>query len=263
MSEVLLEEIDGKVLTLTLNRPDSYNAINPDLRDRLIAALEGAQGSQVACVVIRGSGRGFCAGIDLKSGSGGVAGDALMDYMRRSTQALVRAVLGCSVPLISAVHGVCAGVALILALGADHCIATDDARFSAPFIHRALVPDGASIYLLPRLVGLGRAKRVLLFGEDVVATEALATGMIGEVVPAEELHDAVVRRSAQLAALPQAALAYTKSMLLRSFDVDFESALFAERAGQALMSTTSDYGEGVAAFLERRAPRFGAGDTTA
>jgi 2-(1,2-epoxy-1,2-dihydrophenyl)acetyl-CoA isomerase len=181
-----------------------------------------------------------------------------MDYMRRSTQTIVRAVLGSSVPVITAVHGVCAGVALIIALGADHCIATDDARFSAPFVDRALIPDGASIYLLPRLIGMGRARRILLFGEQVPATEALATGMIGEVVSAEHLDDAVSRRSARLAALPQATLAYTKSMLLRSFDLDLESALFEERAGQALISTTSDYAEGVAAFLERRAPRFGA-----
>jgi 2-(1,2-epoxy-1,2-dihydrophenyl)acetyl-CoA isomerase len=256
MGELLEERRDG-VVTLTLNRPDAYNAIDPALRDALVDALRRAEGDGAACIVLRGAGRGFCAGIDLKQGSGGVSGVELMEYMRASTQAIVRATLTCPVPIVTAVHGVCAGVSLVLALGADHCIATDDARFSAPFVKRALVPDGASIYLLPRLVGTARAKRMLLFGEDVAAPDALATGMIGEVVPAADLDAAVERRVGQLSALPTATLRYTKSMLLRSFDLDLESALFQERAGQALRSTSAAYAEGAAAYLERRPPRFG------
>jgi len=258
MSDVLTERVEDGVLTITLNRPDSYNAINAELRDRLVEALGTAGNRGVACTVVRGAGRGFCAGIDLRSGSAGVTGYRLMEYMRTSTQAIVRAVLASPVPVVTAVHGACAGVALVLALGADHCVAADDARFSAPFVHRALVPDGASIYLLPRLVGLGRARRVLLFGEDVSAPDALAAGMIGEVVPAADLEAATRGRAEQLARLPTAAIAYTRSMLVRSFELDLESALFEERAGQALMSTTADYVEGTASFLERRPPKFGA-----
>jgi 2-(1,2-epoxy-1,2-dihydrophenyl)acetyl-CoA isomerase len=263
MADVLIVQDEGGVVTLTLNRPSSYNAIDLELRERLVEALGQAGERGAACVVLRGAGRGFCAGIDLKS-SGGVTGHRLMDYMQTSTQSIVRAVLGSSVPVVTAVHGVCAGVALVLALGADHCIASEDARFSAPFVHRGLVPDGASLYLLPRLVGLGRARRMLLFGEDVGATEALTSGMIGEVVDPGGLDEAVARRADALVRLPSATLRYTKSMLLRSFELDLESALFEERAGQALMSTTPDYAEGVAAFLEKRPPRFGeATDQTA
>ena len=257
MNELLVDKDAAGIVTLTLNRPDAYNAIDPALREALLDVLRGAESDGARCIVVRGSGRGFCAGIDLKSGSGGLTGHGLMEYMRASTQAIVRAVLGCPVPVVTAVHGVCAGMALVLALGADHCIATTEARFSAPFVHRALVPDGASIYLLPRLVGTARAKRILLFGEDVPAPEALAAGMIGEVVTAGDLDEAIASRSTRLAALPAATLRYTKSMLLRSFDLDLESALFEERAGQALMSTSPDYAEGVAAFLERRPPQFG------
>ncbi len=257
MGEGLLVEGRGGVVTLTLDRPDAYNAIDPALREGLLDALRRAEQDQARCVVIRGAGRGFCAGIDLKAGSGGTTGPDLMEYMRSSTQAIVRGIVTCSVPVVTAVHGVCAGVGLVLALGADHCIATDDARFSAPFVKRALVPDGASTYLLPRLVGTARAKRILLFGEDVPAPEAHAIGMIGEVVPAADLDAAVDRRAQQLAALPTATLQYTKSMLMRSFELDLESALFEERAGQALISTSADYAEGIAAFLERRPPRFG------
>jgi 2-(1,2-epoxy-1,2-dihydrophenyl)acetyl-CoA isomerase len=257
VTEAVLERVDGRVVTLTLNRPEAYNAINQELRQGLVDGLARAADGGAGCIVIRGAGRGFCAGIDLKAGSGGVVGADLMDYMRGSTQSIVRAVLTCPVPVITAVHGVCAGVALVLALGADHCIAADTARFSAPFVHRALVPDGASTYLLPRLVGIARAKRMLLFGEDVSAVDAEAMGLIGEVTSADGFDAAIERRATALAALPTATLKYTKSMLLRSFELDLESALFEERAGQALMSTSADYAEGITAFLERRPPQFG------
>lgn len=257
MSDVLLEETAAGVVALTLNRPDAYNAIDPELRTALLDALARAEHDAARCIVLRGAGRGFCAGIDLKAGSGGITGHELMAYMETSTQAIVRAVLTCPIPIVTAVHGVCAGVALVLALGADLCVAADDARFSAPFVKRSLVPDGASIYLLPRLVGTARAKRMLLFGEDVEAPAALAAGMIGEVTTPDTLDETAAGRAAELAALPAAAIRSTKAMLLRSFELDLESALFEERAGQALVSTTDDYAEGVAAFLERRPPRFG------
>jgi 2-(1,2-epoxy-1,2-dihydrophenyl)acetyl-CoA isomerase len=257
MGGVVLEERRDGVVTLTLNRPDAYNAIDPTLREELLDGFRRAEQQAVRCLVLRGAGRGFCAGIDLKTGAAGVSGTDLMEYMRSSTQAITRAVVTSPVPIITAVHGVCAGVALVLALGSDHCIATEDARFSAPFVKRALLPDGASTYLLPRLVGTARAKRILLFGEDVPAREALAIGLIGEVVPAAELDAAVERRAQQLAELPTATLRYTKSMILRSFELDLESALFEERAGQALLSTSPNYTEGIAAFVERRPPRFG------
>ncbi len=250
--------LDG-VRTLTLNRPESYNAINPALRDALVATFAAAADDGTRVIVLRGAGRGFCAGIDLKEGTGSLQGMAVMDLMRRSTQAIVRAVLDSPVPVVTAVHGVCAGVALVLALGADHCVAVDDARFSAPFVKRALVPDGATTFLLPRLVGAARAKRMLLFGEDVAAPDALAAGMIGEVVPSDRLDETAAARAAELAALPAATLRYTRSMLLRSFESDLDATLFEERAGQALVSTTPDYAEGAAAFRERRPPRFNQG----
>jgi 2-(1,2-epoxy-1,2-dihydrophenyl)acetyl-CoA isomerase len=259
-SGVLLREADGGVVTLTLNRPESYNALDTTLRDALLDAIRGAEVDGERCIVLRGAGRGFCAGIDLKGGAGNATGYDVMNYMRTSTQAIVRTVLASPVPIVTAVHGVCAGVALVLALGADHCVASTDARLSAPFVARSLVPDGASIYLLPRLVGTARARRMLLFGEDVGAPEAFAAGMIGEVVDPVDLDATARDRAARLAALPVAAIQFTRSMLLRSFELDLESALFEERAGQALMSTTADFAEGRAAFLERRPPRFGEGE---
>ena len=222
----------------------------------MVAALAGAARDGTRCVVFRGAGRGFSAGIDLK-GDGPEPGFPQMGYMAVSTQAIVRAILSCPVPIVTAVHGTCAGVSLVFALGADLCVAADDARFLAAFVHRGLIPDGASSYLLPRLVGAAAARRILLLGESVPTAEAVALGMISEVVPADQLAAAARARAEQFAALPAAPIAYTKQMLLRSFEVDLESILLEERAGQALMSTTDDFREGVAAFLEKRPPRFG------
>jgi 2-(1,2-epoxy-1,2-dihydrophenyl)acetyl-CoA isomerase len=256
VGEVLVAERDGGILTLTLNRPEAYNSFDPAMRDAVIDALDGAPGDGVRCVVIQGAGRGFSAGIDLKGDRVG-PGYPTMANMRVSTQALVRSVLTCPVPIVTAVHGSCAGVSLVFALGADLCVAADDARFIASFVHRGLIPDGATSYLLPRLVGAAVARRILLLGEPVPARDAVAIGMISEVVPAAELAAAARARAEQFAALPAATIAYTKHQLLRSFEVDLESTLFEERAGQALMTTTDDFAEGVAAFLEKRPARFG------
>jgi 2-(1,2-epoxy-1,2-dihydrophenyl)acetyl-CoA isomerase len=259
MSVLLQQAGPEGVVTLTLNRPEAYNAINPALRDALLEALATAASNGTRAVVLQGAGRGFCAGIDLKEGAGGRQGMAVMDHMRTSTQAVVRAVLGSPVPIVTAVHGVCAGVALVLALGADHCVAADDARLSAPFVKRALVPDGATTFLLPRLVGAARARRMLLFGEDVTAPDAVLAGMIAEAVPGGQLREIGTSRAAELAALPTGALRYTRSMLVRSFELDLETTLFEERAGQGLVSTSADFAEGTAAFLERRPPKFNQG----
>lgn len=236
---VLLEERDGDILLLTLNRPSSYNAINPALRNALVAALGEAAATGARAVVLQGAGRGFSAGIDLKE-SDAPRGTDLMRYMNASSQALVRAVLGCPLPVVAAVHGTCAGLALTMALGADHCVAATDARLFAPFLKMGLVPDGALTYLLPRLAGTVLARRLLLSGE-MTAVEAAASGLIAETVPLGELRAVARERAAAFAALPREAFAYTKSLLHRSFDLDLEGVLFEERAGQALLSTSMEY----------------------
>jgi 2-(1,2-epoxy-1,2-dihydrophenyl)acetyl-CoA isomerase len=246
---------DG-VFRLTLDRPDAYNAIDPALRDDLMAAFDEADAKGARAILLTGAGRGFCAGMDLKAG-GGTQGVETMRVMRRSSARLAEAVISCPVPLVTAVHGVCAGFALTFALAADLCVAADDARFVAAFVHRALVPDGGAAYLLPRLVGLAQAKRILMLGETVPAPEALSLGMIAAVVPAADLTAAAEGYASRLAALPVETLAYTKGLLSRSFDLDLGSALYEERAGQGLVMTTPDYAEARDAFREKRQARFG------
>jgi len=251
----LTVERSGDVTTLTLDRPEAYNALDPELRDAVLDALATAENDGTRCVVIRGAGPGFCAGMDLNSLTG-QRGVEITERMRNSAARVAERLLGTPLPLVVAVHGACAGVGLTFALAADHCIAADSARFLTAFISRSLVPDGATTHLLPRLVGLGRAKRMLLFGEAVTAHEALETGLVGEVVPEDQLADVAAERAAQLAALPTQAVTLTKSLLARSFDIDLATVLFEERALQGLISTTADYDEGRAAFREKRPPRF-------
>ncbi|HEY1829498.1 MAG TPA: enoyl-CoA hydratase/isomerase family protein [Acidimicrobiales bacterium] len=252
---VLLVERTGSVTHLILNRPDAYNAIDADLRDEMLAALDAAESDGTTCVVVRGAGRGFCAGMDLRAG-GGNRGVDLAHAMRESSSRLTERFLRAPVPIVAAVHGACAGLGLTLALSADHCVAADDARFVAGFVSRSLVPDGAVSLLLPRLVGTARARRMLLFGEEISAVQALEWGMIGEVIGPAELVERAQQRAEALSALPRHVVRYTRSLLSRSFDIGWETVLFEEQLAQGVVSTSDDYAEGAAAFFERRTPRF-------
>ncbi len=241
---------------MTLNRPDKYNTIDPELRDLLVDAFDTAGDRGARAVIVRGSGRGFCAGVDLNADAADYYGTEVEQHMTRSTYRLARSVINCRVPVIAAVHGACAGIGLTLALGADVIIAADDARFVGAFIQRSLVPDGAAARLLPRIIGYSRARQFLLFGQTIEADEALALHMVAQVVPTSELVTVAESLARELAAMPSLALGYTKQLLNRSFELDLESFLFEERMIQALLSTTADKAEGIAAFREKRSPNY-------
>jgi 2-(1,2-epoxy-1,2-dihydrophenyl)acetyl-CoA isomerase len=251
----LLVERSGGIAHFVLNRPDAYNAIDAALRDQLLAALDAAESDGTTCIVLRGEGRGFCAGMDLRAG-GANRGVDLAHAMARSSSRLSERILRTSVPIVSAVHGACAGLGLTLALAADHCVAAEDARFVAAFVSRSLVPDGAISLLLPRLVGAARARRMLLFGDPVAAADAYEWGMIGEVTGAADLVERAQARAEALGALPPHVVRYTRSLLARSLDSGLETVLFEEQLAQGVVSTSDDYAEGVAAFFEKRPPRF-------
>jgi 2-(1,2-epoxy-1,2-dihydrophenyl)acetyl-CoA isomerase len=248
-------ERTGTITHLVLDRPDAYNAIDAELRDQLLGALDAAESDDTTCVVVRGAGRGFCAGMDLRAG-GGARGVDLANAMRQSSSRLTERFLRASVPVVSAVHGACAGLGLTLALSADHCVAADDARFVAGFVSRSLVPDGAVSLLLPRLVGTARARQMLLFGDEIGAAQALEWGMIGELVATSDLVGRAQQRAEVLSALPRHVVLYTRSLLSRSFDIGWETVLFEEQLAQGVVSTSDDYAEGARAFFERRSPRF-------
>ena len=157
--------------------------------------------------------------------------------MAASSYRLARAVLQCRVPVVAGVHGACAGIGLTLALGADVCIAADDARFTAPFVTRGLVPDGAIARLLPRIIGHARAREFLLLGQTIDAERSGTPRHDRPGRPAAELPDSARATARELATLPTDAITYTKQLLNRSFELDLESFLFEERTIQALLST--------------------------
>ncbi|MFB6572151.1 MULTISPECIES: enoyl-CoA hydratase/isomerase family protein [Streptomyces] len=249
---------DG-VTHLTLNRPDALNALTWDMRERLIAHLaDAAADPDVRAVVLTATGKGFCAGADLRGAPAAgdrVAGDVAR-MIRNGAQRLVTAVLDCEKPVIAAVNGTAAGIGAHLAFACDLVLAAESARFIEVFVRRGLVPDGGGAYLLPRLVGPQRAKELMFFGDAVPAAEAARLGLVNRVVPDEELANTARAWAERLAAGPTRALALTKALVNASLDGDRGTSLAAEATAQEINMTTVDAQEGVASFVERRRPAY-------
>ncbi len=260
-SDEIRHRFENGVSWITLNRPDAMNALTWDQRERIIALLADASADPATrAVVLTATGKGFCAGADLRSGGAAattdrVAGDVAR-MIRLGAQRLVTAVLDCEKPVIAAVNGTAAGIGAHLALACDLVIAAEPARFIEVFVRRGLVPDGAGAYLLPRLLGPQKAKELMFFGDAVPAAEAARLGLVNKVVPADELEAAAREWAERLAQGPTRALALTKQLVNASLDGDRATALAAEATAQELNMTTADANEGVASFVERRTPKY-------
>ncbi|MGW6539641.1 enoyl-CoA hydratase/isomerase family protein [Streptomyces sp. NPDC055011] len=256
----VLHSVENGVAWITLNRPEAMNAVTWDQRERIIALLADASADpSVRAVVVTATGRGFCAGADLRGGppAGGerVVGD-VSRMIRRGAQRFIGAVMDCEKPVIAAVNGTAAGIGAHLAFACDLVLAAESARFVEVFARRGLVPDGGGAYLLPRLIGPQRAKELLFFGDAVPAAEACAMGLVNRVVPAEDLDRTARAWAERLAQGPTRALALTKQLVNASLDADRATAFAAEATAQELNMTTRDAQEGVAAFVERREAGF-------
>lgn len=269
VDSLVLHATDNHVSWITLNRPEALNAITPDQRERLIQHLSHASSDpDVRAVVITATGRGFCAGADLRGGpstgrpSTGrppagerVAGDVART-IRLGAQRLIAAVLDCEKPVIAAVNGTAAGLGAHLALACDLVLAADSAKFIEVFVRRGLVPDGGGAYLLPRLIGPQRAKELMFFGDALTAADAARLGLVNRVVPPDDLEKTARDWAERLATGPTRALALTKQLVNASLDTDRTTAFAAEAAAQEINMTTTDATEGVAAFTERRTPHY-------
>ncbi|HET9443757.1 MAG TPA: enoyl-CoA hydratase [Acidimicrobiales bacterium] len=244
----------GGVVTVTLNRPEKRNAVDGPMWEALAAVLaEVADREDDRVLVVTGAGGAFCSGADLASP--GVADLSPIERMRR-IGAVALALHRLPKPTIAKVGGVAAGAGCNLALGCDLIVASDQARFSEIFSRRGLSLDFGGSWLLPRLVGLHRAKELAFLAEVVDAAEAERMGLINRVVPAGELDAVVDDWAGRLAAGPPLALARTKSLLAGAFDCGFEEALEAENQAQIANFATADFAEAMLAFVERRDPRF-------
>ncbi|MFE4855625.1 enoyl-CoA hydratase/isomerase family protein [Streptomyces sp. NPDC056670] len=264
LDSLVLHATDNGVSWITLNRPDAMNAVTWDQRERIIALLgEASADPAVRAVVITATGKGFCAGADLRGapatgaapGGERVAGD-IARTIRQGAQRLVTAVLDCEKPVIAAVNGTAAGLGAHLALACDLVLAAESARFIEVFVRRGLVPDGGGAYLLPRLVGPQRAKELMFFGDALAAADAERMGLVNRVVADAELAATAKEWAERLAAGPTRALALTKHLVNASLDADRGSALAAEAWAQEINMTTRDANEGVASFVERRTPKY-------
>ncbi|AOR33703.1 enoyl-CoA hydratase [Streptomyces fodineus] len=255
----LLVAARDQILHLTLNRPDSLNALTPDLRNALVARLtEASADPDVRVVVLTGTGRGFCAGADLRGDA--ASGDRLPGdvarMLRQGAQRLIAAVLDCEKPVIAAVNGTAAGLGAHLAFACDLILAAESARFIEVFVRRGLVPDAGGAYLLPRLLGPHRVKELLFYGDALPAPDAERLGLVNRVVPDADLPKTAREWATRLAAGPTRALALTKHLVNASLDTDRATAFAAEAWAQEINMTTEDARDGLRAFAERREVRF-------
>ena len=260
MYETVLFERENGVATISLNRPDRLNAFDGPLHRDLHAALdEVASDGEVRCVVLRGEGRGFSAGADLR-GEDLVREDGeppdLGEYLRRTFAPSVEKISAMDKPVVASLHGPVYGAGLGLALACDLRLAAESAKFSVAFVKIGLMPDAGVTYFLPRVVGLGRAMEMSLLGDAIDAEAAGRMGLVNRVVPDGKLGEETAALAHRLANMPTRALAATRHALNASFDGDLVSALEHEAQGQAPLGYTEDHEEGIAAFFEKREANF-------
>jgi 2-(1,2-epoxy-1,2-dihydrophenyl)acetyl-CoA isomerase len=244
---------DGGVLTITLNRPDVLNAFNRAMHAQLRDALATAEDPDVRAIVVTGAGRGFCVGQDLNEF--GETRD-VAEMLRTNYHPNVLAIRALEKPVIAAVNGPAAGAGLSLACACDIRIASDAASFVPAFIAIGLIPDSGGSYFISRLLGAARAFEWMTSNRKLTAAEAHAWGLVGEVVEGDRLLDRAREVAATYAAAPTRGVGMTKRLFDHAQTAMLEEQLELEAELQAQATKTDDFREGVAAFLEKRAPRF-------
>lgn len=249
-------EIADAIATITLDRPDALNALTVVMKGELLVALRTvARDRSVRAVVLTGAGRAFCAGQDLKERLEPDSAPLAVE-LRERYNPIIRAMRALDQPIVGAINGVAAGAGASLAFACDIRLAAEGAIFVLAFGRLGLVPDSGATWFLPRLVGPSKAAELALLGTTLTASDADRFGLVARVVPAEDLAGAAHDAAATLAALAPRALAHTKRALQRSWSVDLDEALEDEAYRQGIAGATKDHAEGLAAFLEKRPPRF-------
>jgi 2-(1,2-epoxy-1,2-dihydrophenyl)acetyl-CoA isomerase len=251
---ISFEAADG-VARITLNRPEKLNAFTTEMHAELRDALGKVEAGDTRALLLTGAGRGFCAGQDLSQRRGGAAPD-LGETLDTLYNPLIRRLRALELPVIGAVNGVAAGAGMSLALACDITLAARSASFIQAFAKIGLIPDSGSTYFLPRLAGDARARALALLAEKITAEQAAAWGLIWKVVDDAQLMDEAEALARHLAAQPTKALGLIKRALNAAAANTLDAQLDLERDLQREAGRTQDYREGVAAFLEKRAPTF-------
>lgn len=252
---------DGAVLRVTLDRPSRRNSLSHDMIDTLVSALtEAAADDSLRAVHVTGEGNDFCTGVDwVSTNEGGGARRRTGDLVRRiphTAHRIIELVHTLHLPVVCSVRGYAVGLGCNLALAADFTVAATDAVFWEPFVDRGFSPDSGSTWLLPRLVGLARAKQMLLLGDKVTAAEAAEWGLIHRCVSDAELDDATEDLVARLASGPTVAIGFAKQAIHHSQHATLSQAMTQELFNLELSCRTRDFKEGLAAFRQRRTPDF-------
>lgn len=252
-------ETHGAVATVTLNRPDVLNALTPPLLTALHDAIHRAEDDKCRCLVITGEGRGFCAGQDLNAILADYDGDGSPDLealLREFYHPVVRGIRRLNMPVVAAINGVAAGAGLSIALACDTRIAIEGARLSTAFTRIGLVPDAGMAWTLPRLVGTAQANRLVMRSEPVSAKDALAIGLVDEVVPGDQFRARVAAVASELAAGPTRAFVLSRKLQDEAATCSLDTLLDLEAGMQLEAGRTADHRSAVAAFLEKRPATF-------
>ena len=253
---------EGGVSIITLNRPEVRNALSTSMVEELARALEDCGAEDVRAVVITGSGGAFCAGADVREFVQilGRSPQELSSHLKgmadRLHHEIVLKIRQLPKPVIASVGGVAAGAGFSLALACDLRIASQEARFFLAYANIGATADGGSTYYLPRLLGSGMAMEVYLANQPISAQRALEMGLVGRVVPAEELESQTLETARRLASGPTLAYGRVKALMDRSWDSNLASQLDEEAQAISEIALTEDFQEGITAFVEKRAPRF-------
>ena len=255
MFKALILTIEDKIATITLNRPDAFNAFNDELSFEMQDALKQlSKDKKVRVVVITGEGKAFCSGQDLKEISGKKR--KLSESLNKRYNPIIRAIRNMPKPVICRLNGVGAGAGCSLALACDMIIASEKSSLIEVFINVGLVLDSGSSYFLPRLVGSAKAFEMATMGTKITAEEALRIGLVNKVVPHDKLDEAVGEVTGYYANAPTKAIALLKKMLNKSGTANLEEMLQYEAYCQGIAGDSGDYAEGVKAFMEKRKPVF-------
>jgi 2-(1,2-epoxy-1,2-dihydrophenyl)acetyl-CoA isomerase len=256
--ETILLEIANGVARLTLNRPDRLNSFTVQMHDEVSRALEAVSKSEARVLVLTGAGRGFCAGQDLSDRAVAPGGDGvdLGESLGKRYNPLIRRLTSLEMPVICAVNGVAAGAGANIALACDLGVAAKSAKFIQSFANIGLIPDSGGTWTLPRLAGQARAMGLALTGEPLTAERAEAWGVIWKCVDDDKLVIEADALAGKFASAPTKGLAATKKLIREGAARTFNDQLDVERDAQRALGRTGDYKEGVAAFMEKRPPKF-------
>jgi 2-(1,2-epoxy-1,2-dihydrophenyl)acetyl-CoA isomerase len=264
-SDVEVRDDDG-IRRITLDRPDKRNAMTIPMFDAVADAVDDAvTDDAVRVVVLRGRGDHFCAGAEIGGGARRDDGDTaparprtghLQRSLRASPHRMIRTLFEAEIPIVSGVQGYAAGIGMALALAGDHVVAAESARFWVPFVARGFTPDSATTFLLPRLIGLARAKQMILRGERVDGARAAEWGLVSEAVADADLDDAVEVVAQEFASGPTVALGLARQLVHRNLTADLGEALEREAITEELAVRSDDFKEGMRAFVDRRDPDY-------